>query len=51
MDVLYIELRYNASKRPADFDLDELFGAASGLQPRKEKSGADQKAKVSTFPW
>jgi hypothetical protein len=30
------------------FDLDLLFGAASGLQPRKGKSGAGQMVKVAT---
>ena len=37
-------------ERPAGADLDELFGAAFGLQPRtRENRGADPKAQVNRF--
>jgi hypothetical protein len=35
----------------APYREDIVIGAASGLQPRMEKSGADQKAKVNRVRW
>jgi hypothetical protein len=52
---LTVPVQKAQTKKPTNkamaLDLGYLFGAGLRLQPRNEKSGADQKTEVKAFRW